>query len=733
MGKRKHRDLSTSSSDSSTEPSAPKHRKRSKKSKKTKKSERDGRGKQRRRHHHNHKRSRSTSSSTSTSSTRSQSSDVSKRSYAGKQTEKHPERSKRDLRERKTYKALIGKHIHEDRKLAPALHSQFAEAWKEIIEKRLPDEKSEEISKKYDMPKNCTFSDPPRLNPEIKAALGPQATSRDDRIAAKQKKINTCLANVSKMITYIISEKKDKKNVILVNCINDLIMLLADLNRNESMIRKNIIMAKISPTLKETLSETKCGEFLFGEKLDEVLKSKKALDESVKAFKNPHKSGQEAEQRQQPESSEKGSRLAESTISNETTLAADNVSVIAGRLRLFVHKRNSITKDKTVLSWLTGYHIRFDKNPVQKHEPKERLWSNDEKPKVSNLINELINKGAIEPCAFEENQFVSDIFLRPKSSGAYRLILNLKKLNCFITAPHFKLEDGRTAQKLISENCFMSSLDLKDAYYLIPICQKSRKFLRFRYAGKLYQFTCCPFGLNVAPYTFTKLMKPVISHLRSQGFMSVIYLDDFLLIVNDYLKCQENVQSTVTLLKSLGFIVNFEKSNLTPATTQKFLGLLYDSEKMLVRLPTEKIEKVKRITNIKQKTVKIRDFARILGFLVSCCPAVKYGYCYTKNCERENFLALRFNDSDYNKFMTLPASINEDLRWWNTVNLHKGYPIKNAVYELEIYSDASLTGWGAVCNGEKAHGHWSTLERELHINQLELIAAFFGLRAFAKD
>uniref|UniRef100_A0ABD2WRE4 RNase H type-1 domain-containing protein n=1 Tax=Trichogramma kaykai TaxID=54128 RepID=A0ABD2WRE4_9HYME len=83
--------------------------------------------------------------------------------------------------------------------------------------------------------------------------------------------------------------------------------------------------------------------------------------------------------------------------------------------------------------------------------------------------------------------------------------------------------------------------------------------------------------------------------------------------------------------------------------------------------------------------------------------------------------------------MTLPASINEDLRWWNTVNLHKGNPIKNAVYELEIYSDASLTGWGAVCNGEKAHGHWTTLERELHINQLELIAAFFGLRAFAKD
>uniref|UniRef100_A0ABD2WS03 Uncharacterized protein n=1 Tax=Trichogramma kaykai TaxID=54128 RepID=A0ABD2WS03_9HYME len=335
------------------------------------------------------------------------SSDVSKRSYAGKQTEKHPDDEQR-LRARETsgkgkptkpvsgkfsspergdsssdtseielceeILEVIGKRIHENRKLAPALHSQFAEAWKEIIEKGLPDEKSEEISKKYDMPKNCTFSDPPRLNPEIKAALGPQATSRDDRIAAKQKKINTCLANASKMITYIISENKDKENVILVDCINDLIMLLADLNRNESMIRKNIIMAKISPTLKETLSETKYGEFLFGEKLDEVLKSTKALDDnkihtsSIVGRVIMASSGQEAEQRQQPESSEKESRLAESTISNETTLAADNVSVIAGRLRLFVHKWNSITKDKTVLSWLTGYRIRFDKNPVQKSD-----------------------------------------------------------------------------------------------------------------------------------------------------------------------------------------------------------------------------------------------------------------------------------------------------------------------------------------------------------------------------
>lgn len=75
--------------------------------------------------------------------------------------------------------------------------------------------------------------------------------------------------------------------------------------------------------------------------------------------------------------------------------------------------------------------------------------------------------------------------------------------------------------------------------------------------------------------------------------MSVTYLDDVLLIERSEIKCQENVQVTVKLFKKLGFLINERKSHKVPSTKRKFLGNIYDSEKMVVKLPIEKQEKVK--------------------------------------------------------------------------------------------------------------------------------------------
>lgn len=40
-------------------------------------------------------------------------------------------------------------------------------------------------------------------------------------------------------------------------------------------------------------------------------------------------------------------------------------------------------------------------------------------------------------------------------------------------------------------------------------------------------------------------------------------------------------------------------------------------------------------------------------------------------------------------------------------------------------------GWGAFCDGQRARGRWNPEEQNLHINVLELMAAFFALRCFA--
>lgn len=50
---------------------------------------------------------------------------------------------------------------------------------------------------------------------------------------------------------------------------------------------------------------------------------------------------------------------------------------------------------------------------------------------------------------------------------------------------------------------------------------------------------------------------------------------------------------------------------------------------------------------------------------------------------------------------------------------------------LEIFTDESLTDWGAYCHDQSTYGFWSKTDRESPINHLELLAAFFGLKFFA--
>lgn len=332
-----------------------------------------------------------------------------------------------------------------------------------------------------------------------------------------------------------------------------------------------------------------------------------------------------------------------------------------------------------------------------------------------------------------DDQFLSSIFLHPKPDGSWRFILNLKKLNNFVNTVHFKLEDVRTAVKLMTPGCYMATIDLKNAYYLLSVKQSHRKYLRFIFKGKLYEFTCLPFGLNTAPYVFTKIMKPVIYHLRSLGLLSCIFLDDLILIDSTNEKCKHNVLITRNVLESLGFLINTEKSQLEPKQNCQYLGFILDSVKFSISLPQKKKESIlMAIEKIRSSNqCKIIELAQLLGQLVAACPAIEYGWLYTKIIENQKTFALQTNNENYNKTMYLTKEIISDLGWWSS-NIPTGFnKIKLYNFQLEIFSDASRSGWGLVCNNVRSHGHWTEDDKCFHINYLELLAAFIGLKTFA--
>lgn len=404
-------------------------------------------------------------------------------------------------------------------------------------------------------------------------------------------------------------------------------------------------------------------------------------------------------------------------------------------MKFFLGEWKKLTSDKYILSHIRGYKLPFIKKPIQNSSPKETNWSPSELSSISSSLKELLRIGAIRKVLPCKNQYISKIFLVPKPDGSHRLILNLKSLNIFLHTAHFKIEDHKTVCKLINKGSFMATIDLKDAYHLIPISHSHRKYLRFTFKGNIFEYTCLPFGLSSAPLIFTKIMKPVLSYLRSRNFTSVLYLDDFLLLGNSYDKCCENVKNTIKILEGLGFLVNYKKSVLIPSNYIKYLGFLYDSLSMTISLPEDKVFKIKNLLKKYStlKTCTIREFAKFLGTLCSICPAVKYGWVYTKGFEREKFLALKRAGGNFNARMEVPSNLKYDFGWWIKNISKASNMIKKDCYQIEIFSDASKTGWGGYSNGERTHGFWLESDKNYHINYLELKALFFVLKHFANN
>ena len=112
---------------------------------------------------------------------------------------------------------------------------------------------------------------------------------------------------------------------------------------------------------------------------------------------------------------------------------------------------------------------------------------------------------------------------------------------------------------------------------------------------------------------------------------------------------------------------------------------------------------------------------------------MKYGRLYTKEFERLRFLSLAKNNNNFDALIELPDNLQLVFNWWRLNITAARNPIRELKYSCVIFSDASTSGWGAYCNGQKTHGFWSEDELMLHINQLELLAVLFGLKSFASD
>ena len=168
-----------------------------------------------------------------------------------------------------------------------------------------------------------------------------------------------------------------------------------------------------------------------------------------------------------------------------------------------------------MVNTVRGEKIEFNSLPLQNRQCKENRFSESENGVIAQEIQKLLDKGVIAVSSYEKGEYISPIFLRPKPDGSHRLILNLKSLNQHVVYRHFKMDSIWTATRLMKPNCFMASVDLKDAYYSVQISPGYQKYLKFTWNGTLYKFTCFPNGLACCPPPIHKTHETSLLYIKT--------------------------------------------------------------------------------------------------------------------------------------------------------------------------------------------------------------------------
>ena len=125
---------------------------------------------------------------------------------------------------------------------------------------------------------------------------------------------------------------------------------------------------------------------------------------------------------------------------------------------------------------------------------------------------------------------------------------------------------------------------------------------------------------------------------------------------------------------------------------------------MTLLLPDEKVDKILCACQNLLTCVNpsVREVAHVIGLLVSAFPAVNFLKLHYRSIELCKSQALSVNP-DFDQKIQLDPCARSDLRWVNeNISQLNRFMFGNRPADVSIECNASLAGWGAVCNGQTA-------------------------------
>ena len=349
-------------------------------------------------------------------------------------------------------------------------------------------------------------------------------------------------------------------------------------------------------------------------------------------------------------------------------------------------------------------------------------------PSILARVHGLLEDGVIERA--KGPVFLNRLFEVPKKdSDTSRLVLDVSRLNRHITPFKFKMTTVSSVRMALRSGCYMASLDLKDAYWHIPIAKSFRPYLAFSAGGRIFQFRVMPFGLNIAPRIFSRMLHPVQQALVGEGVQVLMYLDDWLIYASSPEDCVRMVEKTLQIGCRMGLLFNLGKSHLTPTQNLQWLGMCWDSVSCDLSLSVENRLRCERklVLTIQASSISLRQWESLMGSLNYAAQVVPLGRLRTRRLIR--FGLQHFNRSDRDTLVPPPRRAVRRLGWWLSEDrLASRAPWVPPAPCLSLTTDASNSGWGYQSSrGHQGAGLWDVAEARCHINVKELRTVYIAL------
>lgn len=266
------------------------------------------------------------------------------------------------------------------------------------------------------------------------------------------------------------------------------------------------------------------------------------------------------------------------------------------------------------LSWRAGTKLGRTNATVHKIDTGEAEPVKQRHHNISPYMLEYLNQeldrmlelGVVRPSC---SPWASPVLLVKKPNGEKRLCFDGRKLNSLTKKDAYPLPHVNHILSKLTGARYLSSIDLKAAFWQIPLEEGSCEKTAFVIPSRgLFEFVVMPFGLSNAAQTQQRLMDRVLGY-SLEPFVFV-YLDDIIIATSTFEKHVEVLLEVFGRLKEAHLTINLEKCDFC-LPSLRYLGFLLDGEGL--RTDPDKVSAMLAYPR-PQTTTEVKRFIGMVGW-----------------------------------------------------------------------------------------------------------------------